>query len=68
MHNGRRVLNPAVNEIVEFLHCQPLRGCRPGRDINQLDIRTTMNVYGGALDDTMREYNGKVVRMALRAS
>ena len=31
-------------------------------------IRTTMNVYGGALDDTMREYNGKVVRMALRAS
>ena len=32
------------------------------------DIRTTMNVYGGALDDTMREYNGKVVRMALRAS
>jgi integrase len=31
------------------------------------DIRTTMNVYGGALDDTMREYNGKVVRMALRA-
>jgi integrase len=32
------------------------------------DIRTTMNVYGGALDDTMRAYNGKVVRMALRAS
>ena len=32
------------------------------------DIRTTMNLYGGALDDTMREYNGKVVRMALRAS
>jgi integrase len=32
------------------------------------DIRTTMNVYGGALDDSMREYNGKVVRMALRAS
>ncbi len=31
------------------------------------DIRTTMNVYGGALDDTMRAYNGKVVRMALRA-
>jgi hypothetical protein len=30
------------------------------------DIRTTMNVYGGALDDTMREYNGKVVRMALQ--
>jgi hypothetical protein len=30
-------------------------------------IRTTMNVYGGAMDDTLREYNGKVVRVALRA-
>jgi hypothetical protein len=27
-----------------------------------------VKMYGGALDDTMREYNGKVVRMALRAS
>jgi hypothetical protein len=26
------------------------------------------SVYDGAPDDTMREYNGKVVRMALRAS
>lgn len=25
------------------------------------------NVYSGRLDDTMREYNGKVVRTALRA-
>jgi integrase len=30
------------------------------------DIRTTMNVYGGVLDHTMREYNWKVVSMALR--
>jgi integrase len=31
------------------------------------DIRTTMNVYGSALPEPMREANGKVVRMALRA-
>lgn len=31
------------------------------------DIRTTMNIYGDAIPETMREVHGKVVRMALRA-
>jgi len=30
------------------------------------DIRTTMNVYGGALSDSKREANSKIVRMVLR--
>jgi hypothetical protein len=30
-------------------------------------IRATMNVYGGAFDDTMPEYNGTEVRITLRA-
>ncbi len=32
------------------------------------DIRTTMNVYGDAIPETLREAHGKVVRMALRAA
>jgi len=28
------------------------------------DIRTTMNVYGDAIPETMREVHGKVVKMA----
>jgi integrase len=31
------------------------------------DIRTTMNIYGDAIPETMREVHGKVVKMALRA-
>ena len=30
------------------------------------DIRTTMNIYGDAIPDTLRAAHGKVVRMALR--
>jgi len=35
--------------------------------MRQADIRTTMNVYGDAIPETMREVNGKVAKMALRA-
>jgi integrase len=30
------------------------------------DIRTTMNIYGGAFMESKRDANSKVVRMALR--
>jgi integrase len=32
------------------------------------DIRTTMNIYGDAIPDTLRKAHGKVVRMAVRAA
>ena len=30
------------------------------------DIRTTMNIYGDAIPETLRAAHGKVVRIALR--
>ena len=35
--------------------------------IRHADIRTTMNVYGKAMDASKREAHGKVVRMVLAA-
>jgi len=34
--------------------------------MRHVDIKTTMNVYGGSTPEALREANSKVVRMAIK--